>query len=288
LDNSIDYIEVLQPGIGCSIQDQGRFGYLSEGIPMAGTMDQSLSGLANLLVGNTEDKAVIEWKLIAPKLQFLSGCSFSVAGVDIQVLLNNQQVKTFKKIEAQKDDVLQIKRNQIKGYGYIAVKGGIQSEEVLGSRSFYANITPHSFLEKGMKLPIQSKTSDTVKGVFSKIGAPNFNEDVSELKVYKGPEFNLLSKKEQKRLTKKLFSINNQSNRMGFLLNEAIESHSQSILSSPVLPGTVQWTPSGKLIILMRDAQTIGGYPRILQLKETAISELARVGNHDFVRFDLI
>jgi len=288
LGKSVGHIEVLQPGIGCSIQDQGRFGYLSEGVPISGAMDQSLSGLANLLVGNTEKEAVIEWKLIAPKLKFLSDCSFSVVGVDIQVLVNNRSVKAFKQEEAKKGDILQIKRNQINGYGYIAIKGGIQSKEVLGSRSFYANITSHNFLEKGMKLPIQNKISDTVESVYSKIGLPNFNEDVRELKVYKGPEFNLLSQKGQKQLIKKLFSINNQSNRMGFLPNETIESHSQSILSSPVLPGTVQWTPSGKLIILMRDAQTVGGYPRILQFREDAISELARVGNHDFVRFNLI
>jgi len=72
---------------------------------------------------------------------------------------------------------------------------------------------------------------------------------------------------------------------MGFLLNENISEHSQSILSSPVLPGTVQWTPSGQLIILMRDAQTVGGYPRIFQLKEAIISKLARVEPNGFVKF---
>lgn len=285
--DGIGYVEVLQPGIACTIQDKGRFGYLSQGIPISGAMDHNLSGIANLLVGNTEEEAVIEWKLIPPKLQFLNRCIFSVVGLKIQVRLNGSLVKSFKKIEAKKGDILQINRNQIKGYGYIAVQGGFQTKEVLGSRSFYPNITPHNFLKKGMQLQFKCNESKSLKTVFSKIKVSDNVSKYSKLQVCKGPEFDFLSVTEQQQLFKKLFSINNQSNRMGFLFNESIEGHSKSILSSPVLPGTVQWTPAGKLIILMRDAQTVGGYPRILQLKEATISKLSRLGTNDFVRFSL-
>ncbi len=63
---------------------------------------------------------------------------------------------------------------------------------------------------------------------------------------------------------------------MAYQLEETLEHSLPSILTSPVLPGTVQLTPSGQLIILMRDCQTTGGYPRVLQLIEAAINLLSQ------------
>ena len=286
MSEKLGYIEVLEPGLACSIQDIGRYGYMSEGVPISGAMDQQLLGIANLLLANSQNKAVIEWKLTPPRLKFLNDCIFSVVGLEIEAALNDFKIKTFKRVEAKKGDVLKIKQNKIRGYGYIAVKMGFQSKKVLGSRSFYKNITPYDFLKKGMKLPLKCTGSTDDLMAFSKLKFIPTTTKLNELEVYKGPEFNLLPEIEKQQLLKKMFSINNQSNRMGFLLNEHIKSHSKSILSSPVLPGTVQWTPSGKLIVLMRDAQTVGGYPRILQLKEDSISYLSRLGGSDFVKFN--
>lgn len=69
------------------------------------------------------------------------------------------------------------------------------------------------------------------------------------------------------------------------MLREKVENNLPSILSSGVLPGTVQLTPSGELIILMRDCQVTGGYPRILQLTEEAINRLAQKTTNDLVNF---
>ena len=75
---------------------------------------------------------------------------------------------------------------------------------------------------------------------------------------------------------------------MAYQLDETIDSHSISMLTSATLPGTVQFTPSGKLIILMKDGQTTGGYPRILQLTDKAISILAQKKSGDHFSFKLI
>ena len=70
---------------------------------------------------------------------------------------------------------------------------------------------------------------------------------------------------------------------MGYRLEEPIDNKFGSMLTSAVLPGTVQLTPSGKLIVLMRDCQVTGGYPRILQLTDDAINKLAqKTTNHTF------
>lgn len=88
-------------------------------------------------------------------------------------------------------------------------------------------------------------------------------------------------------LTSTEFSISNFNNRMGYQLNEILANDSISMLTSSVLQGTVQLTPSGKLIILMRDCQVTGGYPRILQIKDESLNTLAQKSTGDYIKFAL-
>ena len=75
---------------------------------------------------------------------------------------------------------------------------------------------------------------------------------------------------------------------MGYQFEEISIEHTKSIITAPVLPGTIQLTPAGKLIILLKDAQTTGGYPRVLQLTEKSISILAQKNVADKLNFDLV
>jgi allophanate hydrolase subunit 2 len=83
-------------------------------------------------------------------------------------------------------------------------------------------------------------------------------------------------------------SISNKINRMGYRLEEVKVSHNKSIITSPVIPGTVQLTPSGQLIILMKDAPTTGGYPRVFQLTEKSIAIIAQKKTGDTFSFKLL
>ena len=84
------------------------------------------------------------------------------------------------------------------------------------------------------------------------------------------------------------FIISEDNNRVGYRLKESLENNLKPILTSSVLPGTVQLTPSGKLIVLMRDCQVTGGYPRILQLSNESIDKLAQKITGDMIRFKII
>jgi allophanate hydrolase subunit 2 len=75
---------------------------------------------------------------------------------------------------------------------------------------------------------------------------------------------------------------------MAFQLEESFDNELSSIMTSPVIPGTVQLTPDGKLIILMKDAQTTGGYPRVLQLTKEAISKLAQKRQQQNIQFQQV
>ncbi|MDX1365873.1 MAG: allophanate hydrolase subunit 2 family protein, partial [Arenibacter latericius] len=111
--------------------------------------------------------------------------------------------------------------------------------------------------------------------------------DEESLKVYRGPEFDELTDKQLEELFTKEFSVAKENNRMAYQLNETIDGSNLSMLTSATLPGTIQLTPSGKLIVLMKDGQTTGGYPRILQLAEKAIDILSQKKSGDSIRFSL-
>ena len=108
------------------------------------------------------------------------------------------------------------------------------------------------------------------------------------LKVFKGPEFSLLSDTQLADIFTRTFRVSKENNRMAYQLAELITGHSHSILTSGTLPGTIQLTPAGRMIILMKDGQTTGGYPRILQLSEASISILAQKKYGDELQFKLV
>jgi allophanate hydrolase subunit 2 len=139
----------------------------------------------------------------------------------------------------------------------------------------FKGITKQFVINKNDLLPITGTSKILIKKNASlKIGQKYFNSE--QLEVFEGPEFRKLSKSQQELLLSKTFMVSKDNNRMAYQFEETLENDLDSIVTSAVLPGTVQLTPSGKLIVLMRDCQTTGGYPRVLQLKESAIDVLSQ------------
>jgi allophanate hydrolase subunit 2 len=161
----------------------------------------------------------------------------------------------------------------------LGIKYGFNTASVLGSRSYYKPITERDSIKKMSSLPYTECKLFSPK--ISKLKVDSVL-DKTELEVYKGPEYKLLTDKQLAQLFYREFTVANENNRMAYQLNEIIEGNKVSMLTSATLPGTIQLTPAGKLIILMKDGQTTGGYPRILQLSDMAMSILAqkRSGNH--------
>jgi len=167
---------------------------------------------------------------------------------------------------------------------YMAVIGGIQSDEVLGSRCFYPGIT-QTRLQKGDLLetkPIETEFTE----YRSKLRLDQSHFKSVDLHCYPGPEYERLSAKQKEQL-KQSFTISEDNNRVGYRMQETLVNDLQPILTSAVLPGTVQLTPSGKLIVLMRDCQVTGGYPRVLQLSDKAVAQLAQKVAGEKVRLKL-
>lgn len=279
-------IKVLQAGFYASVQDKGRIGFANIGVPISGTMDAYSADIANSVLNNSLECAVIEIAFSNCSFQFLSNTFICVSGADFSAKINCKKIKLNQKIKIFKNDILSFGEINFGARTYLAVSGGIQSEEIMQSKSMFKNITISSILKTGDILNIH-KTKDIDENSNASIKINNSFFSSLEINCFKGPEFYLLSEKQQKQLINTTFSISNDINRMGYRLNEIIENNLSQIITSSVLAGTLQLTPSGKLIILMRDCQVTGGYPRILQLKEQAISKIAQKKAKQQIKFVL-
>ncbi|MAN27093.1 MULTISPECIES: 5-oxoprolinase subunit C family protein [Mesonia] len=279
-------IKVIQPGLLSSIQDFGRTGYAQYGVPQSGVMDRYAAKIANLLVGNTQYEAVMETTLMGPTLQFQEEMLVALVGLEAVVTLNDEKLALLKPFEVKNGDVLQLKQITKGTRLYLAVKGGFLTEKKLESRSMYEPVTSSGLLRKDDELKVAEYKGEKEKA-FAHIKFEAEKYESSQLEVFPGPEFHRLPEELKGELLTKKFSISKNNSRMAYQLEEKLENELPSILTQPVLPGTVQFTPGGNLIILMRDAQTTGGYPRIFQLTEESINLLAQKKQGDAIEFQL-
>ncbi|OMP29716.1 biotin-dependent carboxyltransferase family protein [Mangrovimonas sp. DI 80] len=277
-------IKVLKAGLYTSVQDLGRFGQASFGVPFSGVMDMQSAKFANVLLGNPEHAAVLEITMVGPELEFTVATSICIVGAEMSPRVNGKPIKNNMAIDVFQGDRLTFGRLQKGMRCYLSVLGGVQTESVLGSRSMYWPVTSQSRVLKGDEL----KLMEMKKHSLERHAVVRFDDSyfVSEtLEVFEGPEFNELTKEQQTILFSKTFTISNDNSRMAYQMSQTLPNNLNAIITAPVLPGTVQLTPSGQLIVLMRDCQTTGGYPRALQLTEAAINILAQKGVGQKLRF---
>ncbi|GAA3630313.1 biotin-dependent carboxyltransferase family protein [Flavivirga jejuensis] len=279
-------VKVLKTGLYSTIQDLGRHGYQEYGVPYSGAMDIYSASMANVLLGNDANSATIEITMTGPTLEFNCETSICISGADLSPRLNESQIRLNKPISVKSGDIVSFGK-LVSGFrSYLSVLGGFKTEKVMNSYSMYPGITKYAMLFKNMTLIIDTSLDGLDKN-HAGIKVKNTHFTNKTMDVFKGPEFDKLSKKQQDLLFSQPFTISKDNNRMAYQLTESLENNLEPIITSSVLPGTIQLTPSGKLIILMRDCQTTGGYPRVLQLKESSINSLAQKITGDSIRFDL-
>src|SRR4029079_5284192 len=130
-------IEVIKPGLATTVQDAGRPGYYSVGIPLSGALDQYVLRVANLLVGNDEGAAALEASLLAPELVFRAPAIVAISGAEATPKINGESRPRNESFAVKADDKLTFDFIKSGARCYIAVAGGIDVPVVLGSRSLY-------------------------------------------------------------------------------------------------------------------------------------------------------
>ncbi len=280
-------IDVISGGLYTTIQDLGRFGYRRSGVPLSGAMDSYSARLANRLVGNSVKDAVMEITHIGPVLRFTTSTEIAITGAGFSPTLNNIEIPLNSRTFIPKGGILKF---GLPGYGlraYLAVCGGFKTEFKLGSFSQYQGITSQDTLEKGNQLQIAPFEAEHGK-VTASVKVPKLHFRSTSIEVLPGPEFHMLSDVLQQKLINSTLTVSSESNRMAYLLDGWSEFSVAEIITSAVQPGTVQLTTGGQCVVLMRDAQTTGGYARLLQLTESAINVLSQKKAGSKVKFVMI
>lgn len=268
-------IRIITSGLYTTLQDGGRFGYRSQGVPLSGPMDRRSAALANRLLGNDENATLLEFTATGPTLLFEQAARISITGGIFEPQVNGSDVPMNRVLAIAPGSQLTFSR-PLKGWrGYIGIAGGFKSEMVLGSTSFYRGITSQLKLEKGGQLQFDPTAKVRLPDQQSETAIAT-HLDSHILEAYKGPEFQQLPQSVQQKLTSLPFTTHASSNRMAYVFDTSEMIRADGIITAPVQPGTVQLTPSGRLHLLMRDAQTTGGYARVLQLTENSMDILAQ------------
>jgi biotin-dependent carboxylase-like uncharacterized protein len=275
-------IEVLTPGI-TTIQDAGRKGLEQFGMPRSGALDPFLARLANRIAGNHLDAPLLEFALLGPTLRFLQPCSFVVAAFSSRYLLNEKLVAEFELINVTAGSVLRFQ--QMEGwFGYLAFTGGIQAEKILGSASTYVPGKIGKRIAAKDQINLHAQTQPKF---FSKAGF-EFPKASNILKILDATHTNLFHTSSKKLICENEYTILAQSDRMGIRLEGTPLQVPEVRRSIPALPGVIQVSRSGQLIILGPEGPVTGGYPQIAILSQTSWTTLARTRPGKKIRFEWI
>jgi biotin-dependent carboxylase-like uncharacterized protein len=274
-------IVIRKPGVLASVQDLGRHGLRQLGVCPGGALDVLSLTLANRLAGNADGAAGLELTMGGCELQFEADTRIALTGDDFGATLDGTPLWPCWSVPVAAGQTLRLAGANAPGVkkaglrSWLAVAGGIDVPQILGSRStdLKAGFGGHEGrpLRKGDRLPTGVSPLDAAQrerrafGVRGPDWGAHEDDGAIALRVLPGPEFELFTLAARDLLWGERWRITPQSNRMGSRLAgaELKRKRSGDMLSSGVIPGTIQVPPSGQPIILMGDAQTTGGYPRI-------------------------
>ena len=285
--------EITNPGIAVSIQDFGRIGYRSIGVPLSGALDANLLSAANALVNNPLDSAGFEIRWSGPTIKAVNKpIRIALAG-DIGAWLADLQgmrtlVDAFQSVLVLPGQSLVI--DSVKsGVAYASVSGGILVPKQLKSRSSYPKAKIGGYhglaLSSGDILLCQEAAAEIPTEL--KATKKWLNES-GDIRVMLGPQEDHFAPDSLNQFFSQPWTISRQTDRMGMRLEGTPLAHNElgaDIVSDGVTPGAIQVPANGRPIILLADCQTSGGYPKIATIISADLSKLAHRKPGDILRF---
>lgn len=289
-------IRVIKSGMADSLRDAGRYGFQHLGIPPGGAMDLVGMQVANLLVGNPAGAVVLEMHFPAPLLEFNSPTLMALSGADFQATLDGVEIAINQPILVSTGSVLKFHKPIAGARCYLAVKGALEADEWLGSKTTNQFAVRGGFqgrnLQKGDWVAFAKPFSYQVEEPAVMPWSASVRELYPQGACYliPGAEYDLLDPVSKQCLITEPFVIAMNSNSMGYRLQSAPMhlGEYKECLSSGVGFGTLQLLPDAQTILLMADHQTTAGYPRLGHVASVSLPTLAQLNAGDSIRFQLI
>lgn len=274
-------VTVKRGGMLTTVQDLGRCGHRAAGVPLGGAMDPLALRVANLLVGNAESAAALEFTLRGPELEFSAETIVAVGGGDFGA------VPLWQPITVPAGGRLAFGAARTGCRGYLAIAGGFDVAPVLGSRGTYLHAAFGGHEGRALRAGDVLQAPELTRGV---VGRWHIDERILPaygaapiVRVVRGAQ----AEEFGAAFFGHAFSVSPKSDRMGVRLTGPALSRvgAAETVSATVVPGTVQVPPDGQPIILMADAQTIGGYPQAAHVIGVDLPLVAQLRPGDTVRF---
>lgn len=300
-------LRIIRPGISTTLQDAGRRGYQASGVPVSGAMDTNAMKMANLLCGNDPGAAVLETSLHGAEWLVEEEQLIAFSGSGASLLINNQSAPYNQAIRVKASSLLSLKPSPEGCRTYLAVAGGFKAKTDLKSCSTYKTAAFGGYEGRALKTgdllqwnPERTVLSDKIMESLVNNGhdfsVAGWSIDINHqrkgktIRVFKGPEWEWFDDHTKAKLYTNSFGVSNQSDRMGYRLTGSplTVSGKREMISTAVCFGTIQVTHEGNLVILMADAQTTGGYPRIAIVAAVDLPNCAQLRPGDRIQFSEI
>ncbi len=284
-----DAIKVLFPGAFTTLQDLGRVGFQAFGVPVSGCLDRYAHTAANALVGNPDHAATLEMTVLGPRIEFLCHCRIAIAGGNLQPTLNGSPLPQWRAIEISKGDRIAFKGVKSGCRAYLAIDGGFDVPEVMGSRSTYPRGKLGGLDGRPLKAgDILRKGQGNASGEKSLPEAliPAYPREMT-CRVLPGPQESSFDNLDT--FYGSPYQITAKADRMGYRLKGPILTFKptapKSIISEAVVPGAIQVPADGQPIVLMGE-QTVGGYAKIGVVTTPDRWRIAQLRPGDTLRFE--
>ncbi|MEA2834240.1 MAG: hypothetical protein QOG66_2442 [Methylobacteriaceae bacterium] len=285
-------LRVKSPGLHTTVQDLGRDGFADVGVPPSGALDAVALRLANALVGNPSNAAALEVLVSGPTLEVLAESAHvafvgGTAGMSVEDA-HHRDIASDRSVHLKRGDVLKLGMIAGSSCGYIAVEGSVGVPLTLGSASTYTRGNLGGFegraLRAGDVLHVGEITSE--RGELE-LATPLDADFDAPIRVVFGPQDDHFTGAAIEEFLARTYTVSAQADRMGFRLEGPALAHTRgyNIVSDGIVSGSIQVPGSGQPIVLMRDYQTIGGYPKIATVISSDISRLGRRSPGAKVRF---
>jgi len=289
----MDALKILAPGGYTTVQDNGRYGYQQMGIPISGILDAFAFRVANILVGNPNNAAVLEITVMGPVLEILVDADIALTGAEMEMTINDQPVEEWKSIRVKPGDVLTIQKVISGCRAYLAISGGIDVPEVMGSCSTYVGGNIGGFHGRPLKIGdvLRCKKAQLLAEQ-RQIASDMIPEYPSEvvIRAITGPQDDFFDEGLNIFFASK-FMVTTKADRMGYRLKgpsiQIKENMPKSIVSEPSMPGGIQIPADEQPIILLVE-QTVGGYAKIATVISSDLKRVAQTTPGDLIQFEKV
>ncbi len=283
--------KVIKAGIFTTLQDRGRFSFTHLGVTNSGVMDEYATLAAHQLLDNDLNDNILEITFANVELQASENTTICVTGAICEFSINDELKGTWQTHTIKKGDTIQIGKI-IEGQRiYLAVKNGFNIPKEFGSNS----TTIKESL--GGISGIQIKNADTLPYTKNDVEIlnrwhqdhlPNYTKELT-LRVILSYQEHSFSQKEKEKFFNSAYTITPDFNRMACKLKgQAIESSLDGIISEAITFGSIQVPKDGQPIILLKERQTIGGYPKIGSVLSIDCFKLSQMKIGGIIRFEEI